>query len=76
MAITIRHLEPADYDPIIRVLNDWWGGRQMADMLPRLFFVHFHPTSFVAEADGRVVGFLAGFASESCRVNQSLTMHE
>lgn len=36
----------------------------MADMLPRLFFEHFGDTSFVAEIDGRVVGFLAGFLSQ------------
>ena len=37
----------------------------MADMLPRLFFVHFRSTSFVAEADGRPVGFVAGFRSQT-----------
>ncbi len=37
----------------------------MADMLPRLFFVHFRPTSFAAEAEGRVVAFLAGFRSQT-----------
>ncbi|HSD21980.1 MAG TPA: GNAT family N-acetyltransferase [Anaeromyxobacter sp.] len=67
MPITIRHLEPEDYDPIIRVVNDWWGGRRMADMLPRLFFVHFRPTSFAADTDRRVVGFLAGFRSQTHR---------
>jgi GNAT superfamily N-acetyltransferase len=67
LAITIRHLEPEDYDPIIRVLDDWWGGRRMADMLPRLFFVHFRATSFIAEAEGRAVGFLAGFRSQTHR---------
>ena len=65
MAIAIRHADPADYGPIIAVVNAWWGGRPMADMLPRLFFVHFRPTSFVAEAGGRVVGFLAGFRSQT-----------
>lgn len=61
----VRHPTPSDYDVIIAVLNDWWGGRQMADMLPRLFFVHFRDTSFVAEEDGAVVGFLAGFVSQT-----------
>jgi GNAT superfamily N-acetyltransferase len=65
MTFTIRHAEPGDYDPVIRVVNDWWGGRRMADMLPRLFFLHFRPTSFVAEADGCVVGFLSGFRSQT-----------
>ena len=37
----------------------------MADMLPKLFFVHFRSTTFVAEADGRLVGFVAGFRSQT-----------
>ncbi len=65
MAITIRHAEPDDHRPIIAVVDAWWGGRRMAEMLPRLFFVHFRPTSFVAEAEGRVIGFLAGFRSQT-----------
>lgn len=34
-------------------------------MLPKLFFVHFRPTSYVAEQDRKVVGFLVGFVSQS-----------
>lgn len=37
----------------------------MRDMLPRLFFVHFQETSFVAERDGELAGFLAGFLSQT-----------
>ena len=37
----------------------------MAAMLPKLFFVHFRQTSFVAEQDGRVVAFLCGFRSQT-----------
>jgi ribosomal protein S18 acetylase RimI-like enzyme len=37
----------------------------MADMLPKLFFVHFQPTSFVAVSDGRIVGFIIGFVSQT-----------
>lgn len=61
----IRHAEPSDYAPLIRVLDEWWGGRRMADMLPKLFFVHFRPTSFVAERDGRLAGFVTGFMSQT-----------
>src|SRR6266700_2822677 len=43
----IRLATPSDYEDIISVLNDWWGGRQMSDMLPKLFFVHFRGTTFV-----------------------------
>jgi ribosomal protein S18 acetylase RimI-like enzyme len=62
---TIRHAEPADYGSVIGVIDDWWGGRAMAAMLPKLFFVHFRDTSFVAEEDGRVVAFLCGFRSQT-----------
>jgi len=37
----------------------------MSDMLPRLFFVHFHDTSFVAEHDGIIRGFLVGLLSQT-----------
>jgi ribosomal protein S18 acetylase RimI-like enzyme len=63
--LIIRHIEPSDYQPIISVLNDWWGGRNMSDMLPKLFFVHFRNTSLVAERKGKIVGFLIGFLSQT-----------
>jgi ribosomal protein S18 acetylase RimI-like enzyme len=35
-------------------------------MLPKLFFIHFEGTSFVAEnADGELVGFVCGFLSQT-----------
>lgn len=61
----IRNLRPEDYSPIITHLNDWWGGRQISDALPRLFFDHFQNTSFVVEKDNQIVGFLVGFLSPS-----------
>jgi ribosomal protein S18 acetylase RimI-like enzyme len=61
----IRPISPSDYQPVISVIDDWWGGRHMADMLPRLFFEHFTDTSFAAEHDGRLAGFLIGFLSQS-----------
>ena len=65
MTLAIRHAEPADYDAVIAVLDDWWDGRQMHDMLPRLFFMHFRETSFVAEVSGKLAGFLVGFLSQT-----------
>ncbi len=63
-SFTIRELTEADYEPIIAVLDEWWGGRHMADMLPRLFFTHFRNTSHAAIATyGTLVGFLVGFRS-------------
>jgi predicted GNAT superfamily acetyltransferase len=61
----IRPLRPSDYLPVISVIDDWWDGRHMADMLPHLFFEHFTDTSFAAERDGELAGFLVGFRSQS-----------
>lgn len=63
--LTIRHAEPSDHARVLAVVDAWWGGRPMAAMLPRLFFVHFRPTSFVLEQDGRLAGFLCGFVSQT-----------
>ncbi len=65
MTFAIRHAEPEDYASIITAVNEWWGGRRMAEMLPKLFFIHFRETSFVADSGGRTVGFLAGFRSQT-----------
>lgn len=43
----IRAVRDKDYDVLSPLINDWWGGRQMADMLPKLFFIHFTNTSFI-----------------------------
>ncbi len=47
-------------------VNVWWGGREMAPILPRLFFLHFEGTSFVADDDeGELAGFVIGFLSQT-----------
>src|SRR5262249_14191289 len=51
--------------PWASVAGDWWGGRPVAAMLPRLFFEHFADTSFAADRAGTLVGFLVGFLSQS-----------
>jgi ribosomal protein S18 acetylase RimI-like enzyme len=64
--ITVRHAKPSDYGRVIGRINVWWGGRDMAPMLPKLFFIHFDGTSFVAEGkDGELVGFVCGFLSQT-----------
>ena len=66
MALEIRHANPSDYGGVIQHVNAWWGGREMAPMLPKLFFLHFEGTSFVAEdEEGKLVGFLIGFLSQT-----------
>jgi ribosomal protein S18 acetylase RimI-like enzyme len=62
----IRHAEPSDHARVAAVIDDWWGGRAVRDMLPRLFFTHFRDTSWVAEdGEGRLAGFLCGFVSQT-----------
>lgn len=61
----IRLINGEDFNMISPLINDWWGGRQMSDMLPRLFFDHFKQTSFIAENNGEIVGFLIGFYSQT-----------
>jgi len=63
--MNIRSIDETDYAPIIAVLDDWWGGRSMTHLLPRLFFQHFQNTSFVLEEDGQAVAFLIGFVSQT-----------
>lgn len=63
--MNIRPVKGSDYDVISPLINDWWGGRNMSDMLPKLFFDHFTLTSFIAEHDHHIVGFLIGFLSQT-----------
>ena len=62
--ITFRRPTEDDYTPIVRVVDDWWGNRNLAQLLPRLWLQHFTGTSWVAEDErGRLAGFLVGFLS-------------
>jgi ribosomal protein S18 acetylase RimI-like enzyme len=65
VTVTIRHAEPGDYDRIISSVDAWWGGRRMSSMLPRLFFAYFRPWTFVAVHGEAIIGFLAGFQSQT-----------
>lgn len=63
--MTIRLVKGSDYYIISPLINDWWNGRQMSDLLPKLFFDHFKNTSFIVEEEGEIIGFLIGFLSQS-----------
>ena len=66
MSDDLRFRRPveADHAVIVSQVDDWWGGRRLHDILPRLWFQHFTGTSWVVEDEGgRVVGFLVGFIS-------------
>ena len=62
--LTVRPARPEDFDPIIAVVDDWWG-RPVSRSLTRLFLDHFFATSLIAEHDGELAGFLIGFWSPS-----------
>ena len=62
--VVVRAATEADHLPLVRVVDDWWGGRPTRHRLPRLWFEHFTGTSWVAEGpDGSRVGLLVGFVS-------------
>ena len=59
----LRRPVEADHRFLVNSVDDWWGGRRMHVSLQRLWFRHFTGTSWIAEADDRIVGFLVGFVS-------------
>jgi ribosomal protein S18 acetylase RimI-like enzyme len=49
---------------MVGVVDEWWGGRSMRTLLPRLWLQHFRGTSWVVEdTDGRMRGFVVAFVS-------------
>ena len=66
MSPELRFRRPVETDHAVIVgeVDEWWNGRSLHQLLPRLWFQHFTGTSWVVEdAGGRVVGFLVGFIS-------------
>ena len=54
----------ADHPFLIGRVDEWWGGRRIHQLLPRLWLQHFTGTSWVLEdAAGVPIGFLIGFIS-------------
>jgi ribosomal protein S18 acetylase RimI-like enzyme len=63
--LTFRHPTEEDHARIVGLVDEWWGGRRMRALLPRLWFQHFAGTSWIAEAaDGRLEGFVVAFISQ------------
>jgi ribosomal protein S18 acetylase RimI-like enzyme len=53
-----------DHPRVVALVDEWWGGRRVHDLLPRLWFQHFTGTSWIAETSGGpIAGFLVGFIS-------------
>jgi ribosomal protein S18 acetylase RimI-like enzyme len=63
--LTYRRPTSADHPRIVDVIDDWWGGRRMHMLLPRLWLEHFSGTSWIVERpDGRLAGFVVAFISQ------------
>ncbi|MDP9476767.1 MAG: GNAT family N-acetyltransferase [Actinomycetota bacterium] len=63
--MTARNIRESDHETVVAIVNEWWGGRDMAWLLPRLFFSHSGDTSFAIEEGDELVAFLIGFVSQS-----------
>lgn len=62
--LTFRRPTEADHPGIVGQVDEWWGGRRLHDLLPKLWFQHFTGTSWIVEdPSGAPVGFLVGFIS-------------
>ena len=54
-----------DHARIVGLVDEWWGGRRMRALLPRLWVQHFAGTSWIAEDEsGRLAGFIVAFISQ------------
>ncbi len=63
--LVFRRPVAADHPRIAEVMDEWWGGRGMRSLLPRLWLEHFTGTSWVAEDEnGRLRGFLVAFIGQ------------
>ena len=67
----IREVKESDYLPVITVLNEWWGGRQMAGHAAEIVFQAFLsiPVSLL-KRNGQILGFLIGFVSQGLPPNR------
>jgi len=64
-ALIFRRPTPDDHARVVDVFDEWWDGRGMRRLLPRLWFEHFRGTSWIVErADGHLTGFVVAFVSQ------------
>ncbi|MCG8689097.1 MAG: GNAT family N-acetyltransferase [Desulfobacterales bacterium] len=63
--INIRNTKSSDHKNIISVIPEWWDGRDLSSSVPKMLLIHFSPTSFIAEVESEMCGFLIGFFSQT-----------
>ncbi len=63
--LAFRRPTEDDHPRLSAIIDEWWGGRRMRALLPRLWLQHFSGTSWLAErSDGRLEGFVVAFISQ------------
>lgn len=63
--ILFRNASLSDHRAIISVMPNWWRGRDLRTSVPKLFLQHFSNTSFIAERDSQLCGFMIAFFSQT-----------
>ncbi len=63
--MNIRHIEPEDCKTILAVASNWWGSNYSSDMFSKWYIHHFRDTCHLAEENGKMIGFIMGFLSQS-----------
>ncbi len=63
--VNIRNGRSSDYENVVTVMPEWWGGRDLSSSVLKIFFIHFSGTTYIAEMNNELVGFLVGFMSQS-----------
>ena len=58
--VEIRGMQKRDYDQVVEVIDQWWGG-PVAPQAQAVFFHELGETALVAVSNGELVGFLLGF---------------
>ena len=63
--VALRHPDERDHETLVRVVDEWFGGRRVRHLLSRAWFRHAASTSWLAEdPTSRPIGFLVGQRSQ------------
>lgn len=65
--VRIRNAIPTDHERVVSVMPSWWGERDLSSAVLKIFFIHFSDTTFIAEIEDELIGFLVGFMSPAER---------
>ena len=61
----ITRCTKADFEQILTEITDFWGDERTLFLHHPMFFHEFGDSAFVLKEDGRVIGYLFGFISQS-----------